>query len=185
MRLKTSLQAMTPEAFREYVLALVRQPIYLGSSTICVQRNSAITRPVASLLTTASQTCVCRPRCAGMQRQLTRSPTRADERKFDLSSIVVNDAPAGMLLPQPIAAQVSASAITAGAHGGLDGSSVRLGDYSLTRRLQLRDTRTELGDSRRGHGCRTQGCRCGNDRALDVVWRVLQVLPSERRHNLL
>ena len=41
---------------------------------------------------------------------------RADDRKFVFNSIVVNDAPAAMLLPHPIAAQVSASAITAGAN---------------------------------------------------------------------
>ena len=51
-----------------------------------------------------------------MQRQVTRSPARADARKLVLSSIVVNEAPSGMVLPQPIAAQVSASAITAGAN---------------------------------------------------------------------
>ncbi len=33
-----------------------------GGSTICVQRNSAIVRPVASLVTAASQTWVWRPR---------------------------------------------------------------------------------------------------------------------------
>ena len=41
---------------------------------------------------------------------------RADDRKFDLSSIVVNEAPSGMLAPQPMAAHVSARAITAGAN---------------------------------------------------------------------
>ena len=41
------------------------------------------------------------------------NPRRRDE--FDFSSTVVNDASGGTLFPQPIAADVSASAITAGA----------------------------------------------------------------------
>ena len=45
-----------------------------------------------------------------------RSPARADDMKFVFSSIVVNDAPSGMLPPHPRAAQPSASAITTGAN---------------------------------------------------------------------
>ena len=51
-----------------------------------------------------------------MHRHVTRSPTRADDKKFVFSSIVVNELPAGTLLPQPMAAHVSARAITAGAN---------------------------------------------------------------------
>lgn len=81
-----------------------------------MQRNSAILFRVESLVTSASQTWVRRPRCMGTHRHVTRSPTRADERKLDFSSIVVNDAPSGMVLPHPMAAHVSARAITAGAN---------------------------------------------------------------------
>jgi hypothetical protein len=45
-----------------------------------------------------------------VHRQLTRSPTRADDRKLLFSSIVVKDPPWGTWPPQPIAAQVSARA---------------------------------------------------------------------------
>lgn len=88
---------------------------YLGERTIWVHRKRAISFSVESFVTLASHTWVCRPRCAGSQRHETESPTRADERKLDFSSIVVKEAPSGMLLPQPMAAQASARATTAGA----------------------------------------------------------------------
>jgi hypothetical protein len=50
-----------------------------------------------------------------VHRQVTRSPTRAEERKLLFSSMVVNEAPSGTVTPQPMAAQVSARATTAGA----------------------------------------------------------------------
>jgi hypothetical protein len=49
-----------------------------------------------------------------VQRQTTRSATRALDRKFDFSSIVVKEAPSGIVIPHPMAAQVSAKAMTAG-----------------------------------------------------------------------
>ena len=40
-----------------------------GHRIICVQRNSASLRPLASSVTTASQTCVVRPRCCAVATQ--------------------------------------------------------------------------------------------------------------------
>src|SRR6185436_6041004 len=68
---------------------------------IWVHRNSAIVLPSASWLTTASQTWVVRPRCAGVARQRI-PPSRAVPRKFDLSSMVVKPrAPSGSSATQP------------------------------------------------------------------------------------
>src|SRR5262245_45123548 len=52
--------------------------------TICVQRNSAILPPPASLVTTASHTWVVRPRCTGVARHRI-APSRAVPRKLDVS----------------------------------------------------------------------------------------------------
>src|SRR5919108_2371354 len=64
----------------------------LCHKTIWVHRKSAIGRdefaPLASWVTTASQTCVVRPRCTGVARQA-MVPSRAVPRKFALSSSVV------------------------------------------------------------------------------------------------
>ena len=69
--------------------------------TICVHRNSAILPPLASLLTTASQTWVVRPRCTGVARQA-MCPSRAVPRKLDFSSTVVKPfAPCGSAATQP------------------------------------------------------------------------------------
>src|SRR5262249_35232437 len=69
--------------------------------------DTAIVRPVVSLVTVASRPCVWRPRWTGVHRQVTRSPTRADDKKFVFNSIVVNELAAGTLLPQPMAADTS------------------------------------------------------------------------------
>ena len=56
----------------------------------CVHRYAAIGRPELSFVTVASHTCVVRPRCSGVARPLTISPSRADDRKlaFDSTDIV-------------------------------------------------------------------------------------------------
>ena len=50
---------------------LARPRAYFGHKIICVQRNSASVRPLASSLTTASHTCVLRPRCWALATQAT------------------------------------------------------------------------------------------------------------------
>ena len=51
----------------------IRDPAHglhcFGHRIICVQRNSASLRPLASSVTTASQTCVVRPRCCAVATQ--------------------------------------------------------------------------------------------------------------------
>ena len=66
---------------------------------LAVQRNKAIVRP-ASLVTTASHTCVRRPPCPSVATHVAR-PAVAVPRKFALSSIVVNPVSAGVLRTQP------------------------------------------------------------------------------------
>lgn len=113
-------------------------------------------RPVVSLVTTASQTCVWRPRCAGVQRHETRSPTRADERKLLLSSIVVNDAPSG----DGVAAADRGAGVSEGDHG-------------------RREQEPGAGDQVRGHVDVTQ-----HEILRRVIEHAAQLSGHERREEL-
>ena len=83
-----------------------------GHRIICVQRNSAIVLPVSRCVTTASYTCVVRPRCCAVAMQ-SSVPSRAVPRKLDFSSIVVKPvAPSGRFTIQAYPQDESASVTT-------------------------------------------------------------------------
>ncbi len=73
----------------------------LGHSTICVQRNSAMARPLSRCVAVASHTWVVRPRWAARALQSTW-PSRAVPRKLLFNSMVVKPlAPSGRWATQP------------------------------------------------------------------------------------
>ena len=77
-----------------------------------MQRNTAMTLPVASSRTVASQTCVVRPACVIVHSQMT-APSRTVPRKFVFNSIVVNPvASGGMFASVAYPQLVSAMATT-------------------------------------------------------------------------
>ena len=62
-----------------------------GQRIICVHRNSAKVRSLAASVTTASQTCVVRPRCWACAAQR-RAPSRTVPRWLLFNSMVVKEA---------------------------------------------------------------------------------------------
>src|ERR1700722_4635727 len=79
---------------------------------ICVQRNNARVLPDALWVTTASQTWVVLPRCAGFALAAI-VPSSAVPKWLDLSSMVVKPvAPGGRFARHPYPAQVSARVMT-------------------------------------------------------------------------
>ena len=88
-------------AMRAAMSSIGRAPQPFGQRIIWVQRKSAMVLPVSLWVTTASQSCVVRPRCCA-RATTAIVPSRAVPTKFDLSSMVVKPlAPSGIFVTQP------------------------------------------------------------------------------------